>query len=389
MPHTHSQPIPDTPAPSETLRSRVLVVDDDAVTQKLVQKILERANIECEGAESGEAALELIEDRQPDLILCDIQMPEMDGIEFCSLIRLKPRLEEIPLIMFTGLSTMDSLSRAYEAGADDYIMKPLREVELLSRVERHIDEYRQRQEAKKRIQRLNTQNESKTKFLGVASHDLRNPLVSIRGISQYLESEKFGPLNEGQHELVATIVQASESMLTLVEDLLDVSMFESGQMRIEPDIQPLESLVDHAITLHSPSASKKQIRLVKAASASDTDAEVDRRLVSRVIDNLVSNAIKFSPQETEIRLKLASDSESVSLSVEDQGPGIPEDEFDALFKEFGRTSNLPTAGESSSGIGLFVCQRIVLRHGGKISVENRSKGGARFTVTFNRALINE
>ena len=284
---------------------------------------------------------------------------------------------------------MESLSQAYKAGAADYIIKPLRRVELISRVEHHIDEYRRKRETRRRIQKLNKQNESKTKFLGVASHDLRNPLVSIRGISQYLDSEKFGPLNEGQKEVVSTIIQASESMLTLVEDLMDVSMFESGQMRLSTELQSLENLVDHAVTLHSPNASKKRLQLEKVASGSDTHATLDRKLVSRVIDNLISNAVKFSNPDTRIQLVLESDDSTVSLKVEDEGPGIPEDEFHTLFKEFGRTSNLPTGGESSSGIGLFVCQRIMQRHEGDISDENRSKGGARFTITFKRELTDE
>lgn len=390
MPENQSQLISSEIASEEPRLSQVLVVDDDQASRNLVKKILEKKEFVFHGAASGEEALDFLDiaERLPDLILCDIMMPEMDGIEFCARLSLRPRLEEIPLIMVTGLSNMDSLSRAYEAGADDYIIKPIRQVELISRVEHHIEKYRSEQAAKNRIENLSTQNESKTKFLGVASHDLRNPLVSIRGISQYLDSEKFGPLNESQKELVTTIVQASDSMLTLVEDLLDVSMFESGQMRIEPEVQPLESLVDHAITLHTANASKKSIRLVKAIGNSDTEAEIDRRLVSRVIDNLISNAIKFSQPDTEIRLLVESDESTVTLKVEDQGPGIPKDEFDNLFKEFGRTSNLPTAGESSSGIGLYVCQRIVQRHGGKIFAENRSEGGARFNVTFNRSIEN-
>ena len=223
----------------------------------------------------------------------------------------------------------------------------------------------------------------------MASHDLRNPLASIRGISQYLDSEKFGPLNGGQKELVSTIIQASESMHTLVEDLMDVSMFESGQMRLSRELQSLENLVEHAVTLHSPNASKKGIHLEKVARASDTSATLDKKLVSRVIDNLISNAVKFSNPDTRIKLILESDDSTVSLKVEDEGPGIPEEEFHALFKEFGRTSNLPTGGESSSGIGLFVCQRIMQRHEGDISAENRSEVGARFTITFKRELTDE
>ncbi len=373
----------------EIKRPLVLVVDDDPFTLKHIEKILKKDGLAYKGVSSAEEAITFLEDHAPDLILSDIMMPEMSGLEFCAYLKQQPNLDEIPIIFSTGLSNMDTLSQAYEAGANDYVVKPIRKVELLSRARHHIDSYRRKQDAKNRIHDLNRQNESKTKFLGVASHDLRNPLVSIRGISQYLEKEQYGPLNDNQHELVSTIVQASESMLTLVEDLLDVSLFESGQMRLDAESEPLEALVDQAVKLHSSSASKKQIRITKEILTDDTQADLDRRLVSRVIDNLVTNAIKFSPEETEIRIVLNSDDDHVYLKVEDEGPGIPEDEFNKLFKEFGRTSNLPTGGESSTGIGLFVCHRIVIRHGGTISAENRSTKGARFSVSFNRTIIDE
>ena len=389
MPQIDSKPNSSEPSTIEAKKATVLVVDDDNYSRGLAKKTLEGVGIAFDGVSSGEEALEYLKDKRPALILCDIVMSEMDGIEFCSYARLNPDLEDIPIIMFTGLSNMESLSQAYEAGADDYITKPLRQAELISRVEHHIAVYRHKRDARKRIQRLDRQNESKIKFLGVASHDLRNPLVSIRGISQYLESEKFGPLNEGQKELVSTIIQASESMLTLVEDLMDVSMFESSQMRLDPQLLSLEGLVDHAIKLHSATASKKSIQIGKVANDYDGAAMIDKRLASRVIDNLISNAVKFSSPGTKVQLTVKSDDSSVTLLVEDEGPGIPDNEFDALFKEFGRTSNLPTGGESSSGIGLFVCKRIMDRHHGSIFVENRHEGGARFTIIFNREMIDE
>ena len=389
MPVEHSQPILDPVEEIETHRSRVFVVDDDPLVRRLTRKILERDQLEFAGFESGEAALEALKTFSPDLILSDIMMPGIDGIEFCQRLRTLPGLEDVPVIFFTGLSDMGALAKAYDAGASDYIVKPLRQVELLSRAHHHIKDYRRKRGAKSKIVRLNQQNESKTKFLGVASHDLRNPLVSIRGISQYLETEKFGPLNDGQRELVHTIVEASEGMLSLVEDLLDVSMFESGQMRLNLERHSLESLVDQAVTLHSAPASSKGIKLVKEARTTDSEGDFDRKLISRILDNLVSNAIKFSPSQTTIRLALESDKEQLYLKVEDEGPGIPEDEFDKLFKEFGRTSNLPTAGESSSGIGLYVCQRIARSHRGEISVENRSSKGTRFTVILNRTITDD
>ena len=159
-------------------------------------------------------------------------------------------------------------------------------------------------------------------------------------------------------------------------------------MRIQPERQSLESIVDQAVILHSVSASKKHIQLSKETKTDDCEACFDKKLMSRVLDNLISNAVKFSPSNTKIKIAIESDSDALHFHVEDEGPGIPENEFDKLFKEFGRTSNQPTAGESTSGIGLFVTNRIIQRHGGTISVENRSPKGTRFTVTLNRIIAH-
>jgi len=361
--------------------AKVLVVDDDLLVRKLVSKILQRGGLACDTAQSGTEALALLPQSSPDLILCDIMMPGMNGIEFCKRLRESDPYADLPLIFFTGLSDMQTLSKGFAAGGNDYVVKPIRQVEVLSRARHHIAEYRRKQKAK---QKISTLNQQKTKFLGVASHDLRNPLVSIRGISQYLETEKFGPLNDGQRELVGTIIQASEAMLTLVEDLLDVSKIEGGHMKLERKIESLEELASAAITLHSASAERKSIALRKEVAEANNDVFADRRLVARVLDNLVTNAIKFSPPNTCVTLSVHGDSESVMLRVDDEGPGIPPDEFSKLFKEFSRTSNQPTGGESSNGIGLFVSKRIMESHGGSIAVENRPDKGARFTITFNR-----
>ncbi len=369
---------------NETRNALVLVVDDDTLVHKLVKKILDRGEFSYAGVNSANEALDFLEDKVPDLILTDIMMPDINGIELCEKIRFDDRFNQLPIIFLTGLSDMDTLSRAYAAGANDYVVKPLRQVEVISRVKHHINEYRRKRESDQKIQKLNRQNESKTKFLGVASHDLRNPLVSIRGISQYLQSEQFGTLTEGQKELVGTITQASEFMLNLVEDLLDVSMFETGQIRISPKYESLQGLVEMATTLHSASASKKQIQIDFIPKTDNSLVNIDRKLISRVIDNLITNALKFSPSETKVQLILDSDDKEVWLAIEDEGPGIPEDEFDKLFKEFGRTSNQPTGGESSSGIGLYISKRIIKEHGGDITVENRPEGGARFTIKLHR-----
>lgn len=370
--------------PRSCEEASILIVDDDRIVHGIVGKFLKRSNLKYQSVYSAADALEILKSEPIDLILSDIMMPEMDGIEFCQKLRTLADYIEVPVIFFTGLSDSETLSRAFEAGANDYVVKPLRQAEVTSRVRRHLSEYFRKQADELKITNLDRANKSKTKFLGVASHDLRNPLVSIRGISQYLESEKFGSLNESQKELTQTIIQASEAMLTLVEDLLDVSKFESGQIKVNLKENNLSHIVKSRVTLHSATAERKDIELVHNILAKNSIAQLDKSLVSRVIDNLVSNALKFSSPGTRVEVLVAEEGKHLQLIVQDEGPGIPKTEFNKLFKEFSRTSNQPTAGESSSGIGLYVCKQIVNSHNGTITVENRPEGGARFIINFNR-----
>ena len=365
-------------------RPLVLVVDDDKITHGLVQKFLKTGGLDYSGVPSGEEALRFLETRIPDVILTDFQMPGIDGIELCRAIRAHPSYKDIPVILFTAASNIGTLHEAFEAGANDYLVKPLRDIELVSRAKRHAIEFRRKTESKSRIQALNKQNESKTRVLGVASHDLRNPIVSIRGISQFLSSEKFGNLNESQKEMVDTITDASESMLTLIEDLLDMTKIESDSVEMKKEPLGLGELLHHSLRLNQSVAAKKGISIKLVDHSDGSTALLDKKLMTRVVDNLVSNAIKFTFPNTIVYLVADSFNDFVSLAVEDEGPGIPEGEFDKLFKEFGRTSNLPTGGESSSGIGLFVVKRIVESHGGEIIVENRPQGGSRFQANFKR-----
>ncbi len=362
----------------------VLVVEDSHDTLRLAKRIFEKGGMRCHGVECGEHALEWLASNCPDLICSDLDMPGIGGIELCRAVRSSAATKEVPFIILTALSGVDPIGEAFAAGANDYVSKPLRPVELVSRARRHIAEGRQRRQAFQRIQTLDCLNETKNRFLGVASHDLRNPLVSIRGISQYLQSERFGPLNDSQQEMIAAVAEASGYMLTLVEDLLDISKIEADHMDLKLEPRGVGDLIRQAALLHQAAADRKRISITADDQSGDALASLDRKLITRVIDNLVSNAIKFSAPDTRVTIAGRATDSAVSVSVDDEGPGIPPQEFDRLFKEFSRTSNLPTGGESSSGIGLYVVKRIAQRHSAEIAAENRPQGGARFTLTLPR-----
>jgi signal transduction histidine kinase len=176
-------------------------------------------------------------------------------------------------------------------------------------------------------------------------------------------------------------------MLTMVNELLDQSVIESGEMKIHQELRPLAELLNKSVYLNNLNAAKKGSRIELEGLDAETELMIDADKVKQVIDNLLSNAIKFSPAHSTIRVLVERNAGGVSVLVHDQGPGIPENERHKLFKDFSQTSVKPTAGEKSTGLGLAICKRIMESHGGSIAAESVPTGGSIFRITFPQALL--
>jgi signal transduction histidine kinase len=225
-------------------------------------------------------------------------------------------------------------------------------------------------------------NKDKDRYLGIAAHDLRNPLSSMRGLSEMMLSSPLEP--EQQKEFLTTIHRTSDEMLGLVNDLLDVSVIESGKLDLKLGDHDLNKLVSRRLRHLEPQARTKNIAIQLEAPAGQR-ANIDAARFGQVIDNLVSNAIKFSPPGTTVAVSLNSTPREFTLNVEDQGPGISEDDRKLLFRSFQKLSARPTGGEKSTGLGLAIVKKIIDAHGGRIEVERAPAGGTRFSVTMPSA----
>lgn len=371
---------------------RILIVDDQSLILQAMTLILEPYYTIVTAINGEEGLLAAHADPPPDLILLDIKMPGIDGYEVCSRLKADQDTRDIPVIFVTALDRKQDEIRGFEVGAVDYVAKPIVQKTLLARVHIHLaleESLQKLKENQKIIEARNAEldemNQLKNKFIGIAAHDLRNPIVSILGFTEVLLSEEQLS-TEDTRRYLGIISAACNKMLDLISDTLDVSVIESGELILNLGIGALADLVNERVQLFEPIATKKNIDIVKQLSYLG-DSWFDPSRVAQVLDNLISNAIKFSPHGTEVSVTLEEVGDLVMISIKDQGPGVSDKDKLKIFNRFQKLQNKPTAGESSTGLGLAIVKKIVDVHHGTLMLESEPGKGATFSFALPRENI--
>ncbi len=354
----------------------ILVADDREYIRNLVKaRLAAIEDYEVMDAPDGLKALELIEIRSPDIVLTDWLMPGIDGLGLCRRIREMKLSRYVYIILLTAKEEQIDIVAGFEAGADDYIIKPFHKAELLARVGTGARIVREQ----KVLRQL---NELKNRFLGIAAHDMRNPLVSIRGFADVLlmDTSKF---NESQAEMLQMIRSASHGMLTLVNDLLDVSVIESGRLNLGIRRASMQALLESRVKMARIQADAKNISLHLHVETMP-EGYFDANRIAQVVDNLVGNAIKFSEPQTQVAVVgiRSEGGHGITVGVWDEGPGLTEADQEKLFGAFQTLSAQPTGGEKSTGLGLAITKKIIEAHGGDIEVQSRVGSGTAFIFTI-------
>ncbi len=355
--------------------AKILVVDDDRMNIRILEGILKNEGSVFRSVGSGEDALKTYADFLPDLVLLDVMLPGIDGFETCRRLRATHGAACAPVLFITAKSESEDVVAGFGAGGADYLPKPFRAAEALARIRTQLENRRY-------AAQLRQANEAKNRFLGMCAHDLRNPLASIRGLAEFLQEPSIGPLNPEQADIVGSIHGASQSMLDLVNELLDIATIEAGELKLSLAPVPLRELADKAIRLASIEAARKSTRIRLEADSASPVVALDAARIRQVVDNLLSNAVKYSPPGSlvSVRVDLAgAPAPAAVLSVRDQGPGIPDAERGRLFQDFGRLSSRPTGGEKSTGLGLAICRKIIEAHHGRVEAVNQPEGGCVFS----------
>lgn len=369
----------------------ILIVDDTPTNLDLLSAVLQRKGYAVRPVISGEMALKVLEKTTPDLILLDVMMPEMNGYEVAERLKADERFADTPIIFLSALDDAQAKVKALHAGGVDYITKPFNNDEVLARIGTHLELHQRRLEVEqlREADRQSFDRLSKMKddIMGMASHDLKNPL-SIIMTSIYLLEEMVDMGDEDVAYFVTRIQKSADRMRTLIHDLLDIARIETGLgLNIEP--VAWDGFVKEHVQAFLPTAQEKSQTLNLTQSYRGGNVMIDPSRIAQVLDNLISNAIKYTPEGGAINVQCEAQGENLHIMVSDTGLGIPKEALGRLFDAFYRVETPEHRDEDGTGLGLSIVKSIVEQHHGVILVESTLGKGTQFEVVLPLNLEEE
>ncbi len=361
--------------------SRVLIVDDEASNIAILDRLF-RNEYKTTTANNGQVAIDLLTNEPFDLVLLDIMMPLISGLEVLKFIRKTPSTADIPVILISARMDENDIVEGFTIGANDYVTKPFRLAELRARARTQLTLKHLQDERKQTIDELRSAHDLKDRFLRIASHDLKGPLGNLK-LVQYLMRKRIKDEDEKSVELLSSADSNINMMQGVINEFLDMAALQSGKIELRLANIEIEPMVHQMLNQYQVSAVKKDITV---------DAQVsgvicaDAARLEQALGNLISNALKYSPKETTVHIWTEPREQHIRICIADQGPGIPEDEKDKLFTQFGKLSPRPTDGESSTGLGLWIAKHLTTLQGGDIGVETPETGGSVFWIEMPAAI---
>lgn len=362
------------PLPPPSGPALILVVDDEPKNIQVVGTLLLKQGHEVIAAGSGEEALAKMRTARPDLVLLDVMMPGMTGFDLCRRLLAQPEWHELPVIFLSAVTDKSFVTEALDAGAVDYVTKPFHGPELLSRVQLHLNLRQMRQ-------RLSAALEERNHLLEIVAHDLKNPLGGVQFAATML-AEEAASLSPRQARLVESISHSADRALEITGSLLQTRRLEEAKAHLELMSLCLRDHAEQAVKVFAHHASDKGTEVRVESVGETVHVKADRRSLLCVLENLLSNAIKFSPPGSRVRIRLSKEGSAGVFRIEDQGPGVREDERSKLFRKFTRLSARPTGNELSTGLGLHIVHELVKAMRGEVRYEDGGNGGACFVVAL-------
>ncbi|RJR28877.1 MAG: hybrid sensor histidine kinase/response regulator [Desulfobacteraceae bacterium] len=371
-------------------RPVILVVDDEERNIKLLKAMLSLENYELIGAQHGEEALDLVARKEFDLILLDVMMPGLDGFEVCRRIKENEKTRAVPVVMVTALREKEHRIHALEAGADDFISKPVDQTELFLRVKSllriktyHDDLRRNYSELAEMHAKLRELEKAKEGLTHMVIHDLSTPLMAISSIVQLVLMDK-GAFSAKQVQFLQTSLDQCQDLNRQIQSLLDIHRMEEAGLKLQREPAEMADIVKEILSQFSSRAFLKGISLTFELVGQIPAVSLDQNLIGRVVSNLLSNALRYTPTGGSIQgsVDFKSEQRLLRITIRDTGPGLDPEYHERVFDKFEQVS-MKKAGVivGMSGVGLTFCKMAVDAHGGRIWVESEGKGkGCVFNV---------
>ncbi|MBD2176582.1 hybrid sensor histidine kinase/response regulator [Pseudanabaena sp. FACHB-1998] len=357
------------------MQPSILVVDDEPNNFDVIEALLDDDEYQLNYASSGLKAIERLDSLLPDVILLDVMMPELNGIDVCKKITQNPRWKMIPIIMVTALTAKEDMVACLAAGASDFLSKPVNGVELRARIKSMI-------RIKQQYDELETLMQSREDMVNMIVHDLRTPLTTILLSAELLNDPNMPEIRKP--EKLERITRGGQRLQSLIDSLLMMAKLEAGKMVLKYTSTDLHQLCSSLITDFEVIAAQKKLSLsisLPEVNEERPKVKVDVPIFRRILDNLLSNAIKFSPSNSSIQVILSyPESGGATISVADMGRGIDESMKSVIFEKY--EIGAPVKNTSQLGLGLAFCKLAIEAHGGTIAAENNQPNGSIFTITI-------
>jgi two-component system sensor histidine kinase/response regulator len=353
----------------------ILVIDDEESMRDSCSLILTKGGFQAETAENGAIGLEKIKEVKPDLVLVDLKMPGISGMEVLEKTReIDPNIISV---VITGYATVDSAVEAMKRGAYDFLPKPFTPEELRLIIRRGLERRKLiiETETLRREKKLMEEN-----FITMVSHQLRSPIVAVLQYFEVILGGMVGPISEKQKEMFQRAKDRLESLLNLINDWLDAQRIDKGQIVDKFKPLSLGEIVKKLVEDMKPLAQKYEVTLELGACSENDIVQGDKKTLEQAFSNLITNALKYNKPKGRVLVTIKENKDSIAAEIQDTGIGIAKEHLPYLFEQFYRVSRSEDQKMKGTGLGLSIAKKIVESHGGSIQVASEPGKGSTFTV---------
>lgn len=347
-------------------QEKILAVDDDPNNVAILQELLED-DYDLKVATTGEQALEIVQDFQPDVVLVDIMMPGMDGYQVCRRLREDATLKHTKIIMVSARAMVSERLKGYEAGADDYITKPFDGDEFLAKVRVHL-----------RLKHAEDIDHIRNEVTIAAMETLSAPVVVARKIICEIDDGVFGKIDPELHHQLETANWCLDDLERIINSFLDIEKLYMDPVQLEPSEFSMQSVVREVVDALEPQAALKDIALDIDMPGEELPVNADRDSISRILDNLIGEIIRVTCAGNGIRVRVKDLQDKVGVDIEGNELCTEVGSIDDLFNPFERTQTHVPSGGHGGGLGLAVARELAELHGGRIQVDERPDGSKVF-----------